>query len=268
MKLNSLALRTDLIFGRFSGEVIDRGEYLIVKTASRPNYFWGNYLIMKSPPEVGDLEKWIGLFEREICPRNERGFVALTWDSVNGEQGVIQPFLDFGFSISKSTILIAESVHRPPKYNPKIVVRPLKSEEDWECFDDIHFEPHWGYGSDESQRQFLTKEREHLRVMGDCGLGVRFGAELRGKLVGETGIYWDGHIGRFNKVGTHRDYRRQGVCSTLVYLASKFAFEAKRIKTLVMEADEDYHAALIYESVGFKPIEKLTTLEWYDKSKS
>lgn len=29
-----------------------------------------------------------------------------------------------------------------------------------------------------------------------------------------------------------------------------------------MEADEDYHAAEIYESVGFTPSEKLVKLEW------
>jgi RimJ/RimL family protein N-acetyltransferase len=267
MQPSSLALRTDLIFRRFSGEVIDRGEYLVVRTASRPNYFWGNYLIMKHPPGVGDVEKWIGLFEKEIGPKSERGFIALTWDSINGEQGVIQPFLDFGFSVHRSTILTAGGVCRPPKYNPELVVRPFKSEEDWERYNDIHFDPDWEYGNEESQRKFLTKGREHLRAMADCGLGVRFGAEMRGKLAGEAGIYWDGHVGRFNNVGTHRDYRRRGVCSTLVYLASKFAFETKGIKTLVMEADEDYHAARIYESVGFKPVEKLIALEWYDKSK-
>jgi len=94
-----------------------------------------------------------------------------------------------------------------------------------------------------------------------------FGAELRGELVGDAGIYWERQVGQFDNVGTHRDYRRQGVCSTLIYLASKFAFETRGIETLVIEADEDHHAARIYESVGFVPTEKLIRLEWYDKSK-
>ena len=267
MKLKSMALRTDLLFNRFSGEVIDRKEYLVVKTASRPNYFWGNYLIMKDPPREGDLGNWIGLFEKEIGSKNDRGFVTLTWDSVDGEEGVIQPFSDLGFSIQRSMILTAEEVHCPPKYNPDISIRPLESEEDWESYIDIHYSPDWEYGSDESQKEFLKNEYEHFRTMVDSGVGIRLGAELGGKLVGDLGIYWDGDVGRFNSVGTHRDFRRQGVCSTLVYLASEYAFENRGIKKLVMEADEEYHAAKIYESIGFIPTEKLTMLEWYDKSK-
>jgi hypothetical protein len=36
------------------------------------------------------------------------------------------------------------------------------------------------------------------------------------------------------------------------------------IEELVMEADEDYHAAGIYESVGFRPTQKQVGLEWFD----
>ncbi len=267
MKIKSLALRTNLIFDKFSGEVTDRGEYLVIKTVSRPNYFWGNYLIMKEPPSDGDLKKWLDLSEKEIGPKDERGFIALTFDKVNGEQGVIQPFIDFGFAVQQSTVLATEIVHQSRKHNPKLIVRPLSSDDDWENYVDIHFQPDWEYGGDQSQKQFLANEAKEHKAMVDADLGLRFGVELDGKLVGETGIYWDKHIGRFNNVGTHRDFRRQGVCSTLIYEASKIVFETKGIKTLVMEADFESHAAHIYESVGFKPKEKLISLEWYDKTK-
>lgn len=36
------------------------------------------------------------------------------------------------------------------------------------------------------------------------------------------------------------------------------------VDTLVMIADEHYHAARIYESVGFKPVEKIRGLTWWD----
>ena len=38
--------------------------------------------------------------------------------------------------------------------------------------------------------------------------------------------------------------------------------ERNEITTLVMEADEDYHAARIYEEVGFEPTQRLISLEW------
>ncbi len=266
MNVKSLALRTNLIFDNFSGEIIDRGKYLVIKTVTRPNYFWGNYLIMSEPPSEGDLTKWIGLYEKEIGPKDERGFIALTFDAIDGEQGVIQPFLDYGFSVQESTVLATENVHKSNKHNPKLIVRPLSSDDDWESYIDIHFQPDWEYSDDQSQKQFLKKEVKELQAMVDAGLGMRLGVELDGKLVGETGIYWDKQVGRFNNVGTHRDFRRQGVCSTLIYEASKIAFETKGLQTLVMEADLGSHAADIYESVGFKAQEKLIALEWYDKT--
>lgn len=266
MKLRSLVLRTDMMFNRFSGEIIDRGDYLVIRTPSRPDYFWGNYLIMNHPPQAGDLEKWIELFEKEIGPRNERSFIAITWDSIDGEQGKIKPFSDFGFSVHKSIILTAQSIHQPSKFRSELTVHPLSSDEDWDQFIDIHFDPDWTYGEADTQRQFLKDKRDHLRVMVDADLGLRFGVELEGKIVGELGIYWDDKIGRFNEVATHRDYRRQGVCSTLVYTVAKFVLETKGIDTLVMEADDGYHAAKIYESVGFIPSEKNVSLEWLAKS--
>jgi hypothetical protein len=32
-----------------------------------------------------------------------------------------------------------------------------------------------------------------------------------------------------------------------------------------MVADEDYHAAKIYETVGFRPTERQVSLDWWDK---
>jgi len=36
MKVHSLGYQTDLIFPAFDGEVIDRGDYLVIKTPSNP----------------------------------------------------------------------------------------------------------------------------------------------------------------------------------------------------------------------------------------
>jgi hypothetical protein len=41
-----------------------------------------------------------------------------------------------------------------------------------------------------------------------------------------------------------------------------------KLKKLVMVADEHYHAAKIYESVGFVPTEKQVGVNWYDRSRA
>ena len=63
-------------------------------------------------------------------------------------------------------------------------------------------------------------------------------------------------LGRFQNVSTKESFRRQGICGTLVHYAANYAFKQHGAKRLIMEADEDYIAARIYESIGFKVIEK------------
>lgn len=261
-RLTSLGLKTDLIFQQFTAEIEDRGDYLVVRNPSRPRFFWGNYLIMNGPPLPGDFEKWIGLFEKEIARRDERGFVAITWDGIDGHRGEVQPFLDFGFELEIIVVLTTDHVEKPPKYDPNLAVRAYRSDRDWERWVDIHFQTDWKYG--DGQQQFLAGQRDSVRALTEAGRGVRYGVELDGELVADLGFYWNGDIARFNNVATHRDYRRRGIGSTLVYEASKRALEDHGMRTLVMQADEAYHAAAIYESIGFKPMERLVTLTWYD----
>jgi hypothetical protein len=266
VSFKSLGWRTTQIFRSFSGTVEDRGLYTVIRTPSRPGFFWGNCVIMKNPPAEGDLNRWIEIFESEIGPAKKTGFMAIGWDDPDGSEGLLTPFLEFGFRLSRSTILTAASVVNPPKYNEHLVIRPLVTDQDWNEYEEIHFDPNWDYGSEEGQRKFLRNEAAELRAMVQAGIGIRFGAFLEGKAIAELGIYWDGEVARFNNVGTHRDYRRLGACGTLVHHASQYALTQVKCRTLVMEADSEYHAARIYESLGFKPTQKSCELEWFDSA--
>ena len=66
MKLKSLGYRTDLIFPEFDGQIIDRGDYLVILTPTNPTFYWGNFLIFPKPPVEGDLDKWKAMFTEEI----------------------------------------------------------------------------------------------------------------------------------------------------------------------------------------------------------
>lgn len=264
MTPKSLAIQTDLIFGHFFGEVLDRGSYIVVKTTSRPHFFWGNYLVMPEPPVPGALPDWIARYGAEFDYKKQ-GFMAIAVDSPFGEVGSVQEFLDFGFHCHTNKVLTTSSVVSPPKFNSLAEVREIKSEADWAQVVEVHYSDEW-YLNPDSQRPFIEKQMSDLRRMCEAGKGKRFGAFLDGRLVADLGIYNSNGVGRFNEVATHREYRRQGLCGTLVYEASHLAFKSMDVHTLVMEADEDYHAAAIYESVGFKPNQRVVGFEWFDKS--
>ena len=80
------------------------------------------------------------------------------------------------------------------------------------------------------------------------------------------GVFATGMLGRFQAVGTHPAYRRQGICGALVYQTGRYALEQMKLETLVMVADENYHAAKIYETIGFEPEEHQVGLDWWNNS--
>jgi hypothetical protein len=264
MELTSLALRTGLILNRFLAVVEEKEEYIVIRTPDRPSFFWGNSIIMKNSPTLGDYQKWIAIFEKEIGSKNDKGFIAITFDSIDERSYDVSEFEKNNFEIMVSKVLSTNSIIKPPKFNPEIIVKAFKTSKDWDSFVDIHFIPDWGYGSDDGQRVFLKEEGENFKKFVETGRAQRFGAFYNGQMVAELGVFWQEGLARFNSVATHRDYRRLGACSTLVYEVSRLLLNNPEIETLVMEADEDYHAASIYESVGFVANEKLIALEWKD----
>lgn len=267
MIIKSLALKTRLILDKYFASVEFKDDYIVIKTNDRPKYFWGNYIIMKFSPKAGDYDNWISIFENEIGNKEYRGFIAITFDTDNGDNADTKEFVMNGFKVITTKVLLAKSIFKPRKYNHEIEIRPFQSNEDWEKYVDIHFTPNWGYGPDEGQTSFLREEIESFKRLTDAGMGQRYGAFLDGEMVAELGVFWEDNVVRFNNVATHPSKRRIGACSTLVYEVSKLMLQREEIDVLVMEADEDYHAAKIYEEVGFKATQKLISLEWKDDSK-
>lgn len=264
MNIQSLAYRTDLFFPRFDGKVIDRGNYTVILTPSNPTYHWGNFLLFVQPPGSGDFDRWQRLFAEEVGMPPAIKHLAFGWDSTNNEAGNIQPFLDAGLRLNASVVLTTQHIEPPPKYNREVVIRPLR--EDWEwasaldtqiaCRPPEHALP--GYII------YRTRQMERHRAMSEAGLGEWFGAFLNHQAVGNLGVFVQGGVGRFQSVSTHPAFRRRGICGTLVFEAARYAFVHLGAQTLVMVADEHYHAAKIYESVGFRPTEHQIGMDWWE----
>lgn len=102
------------------------------------------------------------------------------------------------------------------------------------------------------------------REMSKAGMGFWFGAFVDSKLVGDLGIFYKNGIARYQNVETHPDHRKKGICGTLVYQSGTIALEDWGVEQLVMEADPEYLAARIYESVGFQRTESNFSLSWWN----
>lgn len=263
MQIRSLGRRTDFIFAKFSGTVIDRGSYTLLQTPSNPDYHWGNYILFDQAPERGSLKKWTELFRQEFGYYSEPSHYLFTWDTGADDKGDHQEFLDANFELSTAKVLTAAKLIPPSHLSKQLQVRKISSDQDWAeviQLQTLCADPKFLNGTYE---QFKERQMAAYRKMSEAGMGAWFGAYIDAKLVGDLGIFYEGGIGRYQNVGTHPDHRRRGICGTLVYQSGLLAFKEFGVTNLVMEADVDYHAARIYESVGFQPNEVNHALSWW-----
>lgn len=264
MKLQSLGYRTDLMFRRFEGEVLDRGDYLVVRTPKNPGYRWGNFLIFDRAPGTGDLERWKAIFADEIGTPPVYNHYVFGWDG--SRRGEIEPFLEAGFRLEESAVLTAQSVNPPPKLNTACQVRGF-TPDDWREWIELELAMNAAESPQNQEgagfRTYLEGKAAEYRAMTASGLGQWFGAFVDGRLAASLGLFvWHG-LGRFQLVATHPAYRRQGLCGTLVYRVSQLGLEQMGAETLVMVADPHYIAIQIYESVGFRKSETMLGVEWH-----
>lgn len=225
MDLRSFGNRTDLIFQRFEGEVIDRGNYLVLLTPSNPTYRWGNMLLFTDPPGVGDFERWRYLFEQEVGAPPEVSHVVFAWDTVSGEVGHIQPFLEAGFELDRSVVLITNAVKPPPRVNNDIDIRPLVTNAEWQGALDLQVLCRDEREDETGYRTLKARKMKQYREMVHAGIGRWFGAYLDGSLVADMGLFVENGVGRFQAVETHPDYRQRGICGTMVHDIANRGFE-------------------------------------------
>lgn len=261
MRIRSLGYRTDLIFARFHGMVAGRGDHLVVRTPSNPGFYWGNFLLFAHPPGEGALDRWKRLFADEIAARQPARHLAFGWDSPQGARGRLEPFLAEGFLLNENVVLTADAVHPPPRENRDVSIRPLAGDSDWRAAMENQVACHGAEFALAEYRVFKARQMDAYRRMAQAGLGAWFGAFAEGRLVADLGVFVDDGVARFQAVETHPDFRRRGICGTLVHQAALHALGTLGAARLVMVADVHYHAARIYESLGFRPAERQLGIE-------
>jgi ribosomal protein S18 acetylase RimI-like enzyme len=252
MKVKSLGYNTDLIFPAFDGEIIDRGDYLVVKTPSNPTFYWGNFLLFARPPGKGDYQRWRELFAKEIGQPPQVMHQALGWDSTQRESGVVQAFLDQDYHLEHSVVLTAKRKDLIPKSSPEIILRQLDNEADWEQSIENQVLCREAMFSEDGYRTFRQGQAARYREMSSAGLGTWFGAFAGDQLVGDLGIFCAGDLARYQAVCTHPDFRRRGIAGSLVYQAALYAFEHHAVETLVIVAEAESPAQRLYQAIGFQ----------------
>lgn len=267
--LRSLGYRSDRFFVARDGEVIEREGYTVFKSPANPDFWWGNLLLYPDPPGEGASRRghpgsWLDDFDRELpgvrC-------CLLAWDRPDGARGALDGFVAQGFEIDESSILTADRVTRSARHNRDVRVVRVGGDAAWREAAAVlvaAYTPRRSGTLDDLSR-FVTRQMTRYRAIADEGLGCWYLAHLDGAPAAVLGVVRQGDLGRFQLVGTDPRFARRGACSTLVFEVGRAWLAGEvpgvhgegPVNTLVMAADADYHAARVYESVGFARQETL-----------
>jgi ribosomal protein S18 acetylase RimI-like enzyme len=268
MKITSLGYKTNFIFAKFSGSIIDQGDYTLIKTPKNPGYYWGNFIVFDKAPVSGDYKKWKNLFDKEFSYYKEPHHYAFTWDTEAAKPEDINEFIDNNFDLDTEVVLTTSRLNPPPHVNEKLELRKIKTDEQWQQIIDLQVASADPKYMNEDFEKFKQEQMSEYRSMSEAGHGFWFGGYIDDLLVGDMGLFYEGDIGRYQSVGTHPEHRRKGVCGTMVYKVGQLMQADFNLRNLVMVADENYHAARIYESVGFKKTETQYALTWWHSKSS
>jgi ribosomal protein S18 acetylase RimI-like enzyme len=251
-----------------------RDGYLAVRSPTNPTHYWGNLLIFDAAPGPRDGERWEAVFAAEFADDPRVTHRTFAWDRTDDARGAMDTeFRARGYDVELSVGMIAspDEIHPHPRANADVVVKALDprlggdDERHWEQVLELQAAGRDPDSSEteEAHRVFSRARQAELRAMFRAGLGAWYAAIDGDVVAGSMGIVVTAGRGararraRFQAVDTAVTHRRRGICSRLLVDAARHAVATYGATHLVIVADPDYHAAGIYESVGFRPVERV-----------
>ena len=264
-----LGFRTELIFHRADGEVIDRrADYgcRVIRTPSNPTFYWGNYLLFDRAPRPGDAERWPRLFE-QLITRDQPLCTHRTFGWIEDAAGEVDAFLASGYRLDTVAVMQSTEVPVVPAPTLEATLRPLArngaaAEHEWSALVELGVATRSPEYGEDGYRIFERRRVERWRALVAAGRGNWFGAfiETAGcapRLVAALGIYAEAEpedgerLARYQSVTTDSSYRRRGLCRALVATAARYARDELRADRLIIVAAAGEMPERLYASVGF-----------------
>ncbi len=244
MEVRSLGYRTDLAILALEGsQVADRGDHLVIRTPGNPDYWWGNFLLLREV-KPGSGSGWMARFAAEFPGARH---LALGLDTADAR--AVDPGEFPGMTMEQNAVMTATSVQAPPHPNREAAFRTLEGDTDWR--QSLELTAAIYAGEPGSDAGFLAAQVAAKRSLAEAGHGAWLGAFLDGTLVAQLGLVTtEPGLARYQSVETHPAARRRGLAGTLVWQAGQTAFTGGT-RTLVMVAELEDAAIRVYRSVGF-----------------
>ncbi|WP_185995247.1 GNAT family N-acetyltransferase [Nocardioides campestrisoli] len=256
----SLGYRTDLaLLERAGSTVEDRGTHLVVRTLDNPDFYWGNFLLLRELPLPGGAREVMAACWTEF-PTSDHRAIAFDLTEPLTDHPVLLEFLEAGMTASTTVTLTTSSLTPPARPHQEAELRPLAGEDDWEQQVALTIAADAQTAS-AALETYARKRVAAERARVDQGLGQRWGAFLDGRLVSTAALFRvDAELARYQSVVTHPELQRQGLATTLVHRVGAYGLSELGVSTLVILAEEGAPAEGLYRGLGFEPVERVTEL--------
>ncbi len=258
MNLHSLGLSTDLGLLARRGTIVDRGDYLVVRTPDDPGYYHGNLLVLPAPPQVGEVAFWMRRFADELGGDPAIRHVTLRWDGTTGDAGARQELEAAGFRIELDQVMQTREV-TPDRELDGVELRPLRADE---ILATAALTFAIGDRHDEAYRLFLQRRAAWKRELVETGEASCWGAFDGGSLVASLGLVPLGRIARYQDVQTATTHRQRGIASALLVAAARNV-ECDRYVIVALPGSD---AARVYARLGFAIVEQTASACRYPRA--
>lgn len=254
MPLLSLGLASDVMVLGQRSTLEEHDDRFILRSPDEPDFWFGNMVIFRD--DHVDPEMQIAAFQKDFP---EAGHVTLAWDIPNmGQDERFEPFKALGFEIDHSDVLVLKNPLNPSDPPAGITVRALTTDDDWEQATKLQGVTGVEQGHDAAgYLPYIKTRMKTCRRLTEEGLGIWFGAFSGDELVGDLGIYSNEQTARFQAVEIRKDYRRRGICASMVTAGVEWARARYPVVTPVIIADKESAAGRIYRRCGFELSEQL-----------
>ena len=173
MDVQSLAYQTDIWIRRLAGATVeDCGDHLVVETPSNRGFWWGNFILLATPPGAGEPERLRALFERAFPTA---AHLALGVDGLDGEPGNAAVIAELGLEVEINTALSAAELREPLLAGAGAVLRRLREDDDWPPAVELRLEV-YEESEDDQHRALLATAR---RISARSARAARAGGSAR-----------------------------------------------------------------------------------------
>ena len=250
-----LCARTD-DRARPGSEVIDRGDYRVIRTPARHDFYFGNCLSLDAPPRAADLDGWFARCRSELADLTGVVQLVLQWetdlDHVD-DAALEAPNVVLARPAGEEVAVIAP---------PGVELRSIAGDDDagWAAVVALAMAAAADDGPDNVEFAVWSAgaKRDALRrAPGTGGWWGAFNAET-GELCGSLGLFEADDLLLIQDVETAVAYRRRGIASALCAAALRAAAAAHPRALAVIVAAQGSQAERIYRRVGFAPV----SLHW------